>query len=157
MLLGSSTSRRTMWSQKPDARESPFVWPSGTIWKSLSLKRKNLKESVTQLHAAMPDLAQALPCSYSTDHANLMGYMSCKECSSFEIFDLYIPDASSSDIGKDTFDYESMITHAFKQPEPVSSATVMQWIITLIHATVIQCTWRRISRWIWWFELLTYR
>ena len=82
-------------------------------------ERNNLKESVTQLHAAMPDLAQALPCSYSTDHANLMGYMSCKECSPFEIFDLFIQDASPSDIGKDTCDYEAMTTHAFKQPEPV--------------------------------------
>ena len=79
----------------------------------------NMKESVTQLHAAMPDLAQALPCSYSTDHANLMGYMSCKECSLFEIFELFIPDASPSDIGKDTCDYESITTNAFKLPEPV--------------------------------------
>ena len=67
----------------------------------------------------MPDLAQALPCSYSTDHANIMGYMSCKECSLFEIYDLFIPDASPSDIGKDTCDYVSMTTHAYKQPEPV--------------------------------------
>ena len=73
----------------------------------------NLKESVTQLHIAMPDLAQALPCSYSTDHANLIGYMSCKECSPFEIIDLYIPDESQSDIGKDTCDYDAMTTHAF--------------------------------------------
>ena len=65
----------------------------------------------------MPDLAQELPCSYSTNHANLMGYMSCKECSPFEFFDLFIPDASPSVIGKDTCDYESMTTHAFKQPE----------------------------------------
>ena len=67
----------------------------------------------------MPDLALALPCSYSTDHANLFGYMSCKECSPFEIMDLYIPDESPSDTGKDTCDYESMTTHAFKQPEAV--------------------------------------
>ena len=33
--------------------------------------------------------------------------------------DLYIPDESPSDIGKDTCDYEAMTTHAFKQPEPV--------------------------------------
>ena len=79
----------------------------------------NLKESITQQHGAMPDLAQALPCSYSTDHANLMGYMSCKECSPFEIMDLYIPDESPSDTGKDTCDYDAMTTHAFKQPEPV--------------------------------------
>ena len=79
----------------------------------------NLKDSITQLHATKIDLAQVLPCSYSTDHANLMGYMSCKECSPFEIFDLFIPDASPSDIGKNTCDYESMTTHAFKQPEPV--------------------------------------
>ena len=78
-----------------------------------------LKKSVTQLHATVPDLAQALPCSYSTDHANLMGYMSCKECSPFEIMNLIIPDESQSDTGKDTCDYESMTTHAFKQPEPV--------------------------------------
>ena len=68
----------------------------------------NLKESITQLHAAMPDLALTLPCSYSTDHANLMGYM-----------DLYIPSELPSDTGKDTCDYEAMTTHAFKQPEPV--------------------------------------
>ena len=67
----------------------------------------------------MPDLVLALPCSYSTDHANLMGYMSCKECSPFEIRDLDIPDESPSDTGKDTCDYEAMITHAFKQPEPL--------------------------------------
>ena len=82
----------------------------------------NLKESIIQLHATMPDLAQALPCSYSTDHANLMGYMSCIECSPFEILDLFVPDlfvpdASPSVIGKDTCDCESMTTHAFKQPE----------------------------------------
>ena len=63
----------------------------------------------------MPDLAQALPCSYSTDNANLMGYMSCKECSPFEIMDLYIPGESPSGTGKDTCDYEAMTTHAFKQ------------------------------------------
>ena len=64
----------------------------------------------------MPDLALALPCSYSTDHANLLGYMSCKECSTFEIVDLYIPDESPSDTGKHTGNYEAMTTHAFKQP-----------------------------------------
>ena len=58
-----------------------------------------LKESFTQPHAAMPDFAQALPCSYSTDHANLMGYMPCKECSLFEIMNLFIPDESPPDIG----------------------------------------------------------
>ena len=67
----------------------------------------------------MPDLALVLPCSYITDHANLMGYMSCKECSPFEIMDLYIPDESPSDTDKNTCDYEAMTTHAFKQPEPV--------------------------------------
>ena len=67
----------------------------------------------------MPDLALALPCSYSTDHANLTGYMSCKECSPFEIIYLYIPDESPSHTGKDTCDYEAMTTHAFKQLEPV--------------------------------------
>ena len=78
----------------------------------------NLQESITQLHAAMPDLVLALPCSYSTDHANLMGYMSCKECSPFEIMNLHIPDESPSDNGKDICDYEAMTTYAFKQPEP---------------------------------------
>ena len=73
----------------------------------------NLKESITQLHATMPDLALALPCSYSTDNANLLGYMSCKECSPFEIIDLYIPNELSSDTGKDTCDYEAMTNHAF--------------------------------------------
>ena len=67
----------------------------------------------------MPDLALALPSSYSTDHANLMGYMSCKECSPIEIMDLYIPNESPSDIGKDTCDYQAKTTHTFKQPEPV--------------------------------------
>ena len=67
----------------------------------------------------MLDLVLALPCSYSTDHANLMGYMSCKECSPFEIMDLYILDESLYDTGKDTCDYEAMSTHPFKQPEPV--------------------------------------
>ena len=86
---------------------------------ALRLSEYNLKESITQLHVAMPDLAQALPCSYSTDHANLMGYMSCKECSSLEIMDLYIPDESPSDTGKDTCNCDAMTTHAFKQPEPV--------------------------------------
>ena len=85
----------------------------------------NLKEGITQLHAAMPDLALALPCSYSTDHANLMGYMSCKECSPFEIMDLYIPDESPSDTGKDTCGYEAMTTHHSNSPNP-SSATAMQ-------------------------------
>ena len=33
--------------------------------------------------------------------------------------DLYIPNESPSDTGKDTCDYEVMTTHAFKQPEPV--------------------------------------
>ena len=33
--------------------------------------------------------------------------------------DLYIPDESTSDTGKDKCDYEAMTTHAFKQPEPV--------------------------------------
>ena len=79
----------------------------------------NLKESITQLHAEMPDLALALPCSYSTEHANLLGYMSCKECSPFEIMDLFIPDELPFDTGKYTCDYESMTTHGFKQPEPV--------------------------------------
>ena len=97
-----------VWSQKPDARESPFVFPSGIILKS-----------ITRLHAAMPDLALALPRSYSTDHANLLGDMSCKECSPFEIMDLYIPDESPSDTGKDTCDYDAMTTHACKQPELV--------------------------------------
>ena len=66
----------------------------------------------------MPDLALALPCSYSTDHANLRGYTSYKECSPLEIVDLYIPDESSSDISEDC-DYEAMTTHVFKQSEPV--------------------------------------
>ena len=79
----------------------------------------NLKESITQLHVAMPVFAQALPCLYSTNHANLMGYMSCKECLPFEIMYLYIPDESPSDTGKDTCDYDATTTHAFKQPEPV--------------------------------------
>ena len=68
----------------------------------------------------MPDLALALPCWYSTDHANLLGYMSCKECSPFEIMDLYIPNESPSDTGWDTCDYEVVTTHAFKQYEPVN-------------------------------------
>ena len=67
----------------------------------------------------MPDLALVLPCSYSIDHANLLGYMSCKECSKFEIMNLYIPNESPSDTGKDTCVYEAMNTHAFKQPVPV--------------------------------------
>ena len=33
--------------------------------------------------------------------------------------DLFIPDESPPDTGKDTCDYESMTTHAFKQPEAV--------------------------------------
>ena len=66
----------------------------------------------------MPDLDQALPCSYSTDHDNLMGYMSCKVCSPFEIMDLFIPDGSLCDIGMNTCDYEAMTTRAFKQREP---------------------------------------
>ena len=33
--------------------------------------------------------------------------------------DLFIPDESPSEIGKDTCDYETMTTHAFKQLEPV--------------------------------------
>ena len=78
-----------------------------------------MKESITQLHVAMPDFAQALPCSYSTEHANLMAYMSCKECSPFEIMDLYISNESPSDTGKDTCDYDTMTTHTFKQAEPV--------------------------------------
>ena len=32
--------------------------------------------------------------------------------------DLYIPDESPSDNGKDTCDYDAMTTRAFKQPEP---------------------------------------
>ena len=79
----------------------------------------NLKESITELHAAMPDLTQALPCSYSTDHNNLMWCMSCKECSQFEIMDLFIPDELPFITCKDTNDYEAKTTHAFKQPEPV--------------------------------------
>ena len=67
----------------------------------------------------MPDLAQALLCSYSTDHANPMRYMLCKECSPFEIMALYIPDESPPDTGKDTCDYEAMTTHALKQSELV--------------------------------------
>ena len=67
----------------------------------------------------MLDLALALPCSYSTDHANLMRYKSCKECSPLEIMDLYIPNESQSDTGKDTCDYQAMTTYTFKQPEPV--------------------------------------
>ena len=71
----------------------------------------NLRESTTQLHATMTDLAQALPCSYSTDHANLMGYMPCQEYLPFEIMDLYIPDESQFNSGQDTCDYEAMTTH----------------------------------------------
>ena len=67
----------------------------------------------------MLDLALALPCSYITDHANLMGYMSCKECSPFEIIDLYIPYESPSDTGNDTCDYQTITTHTFKEPESV--------------------------------------
>ena len=67
----------------------------------------------------MPDLAQALSWSYSTDHINLMGYMSYKDCSPFEIMDQYIPDESPSDTGKDTCDYDAMTTHTSKQPETV--------------------------------------
>ena len=44
-------------------------------------------------------------------------------------------------------------TH-LNSPSP-TSATVMQWIITLINISVIQCTWRRPRT--WWFELLTHR
>ena len=33
--------------------------------------------------------------------------------------DLYFPDESPSNTGKDTCDYEAMTTHEFKQPEPV--------------------------------------
>ena len=33
--------------------------------------------------------------------------------------DLYIPDESLSDIGKDTCNYEAMTTNAFKQLEPI--------------------------------------
>ena len=33
--------------------------------------------------------------------------------------DLYIPDESPSNIGKNTCDYEAMTNHAFKPPEPV--------------------------------------
>ena len=33
--------------------------------------------------------------------------------------DIYIPDESPSDTGKDTCDYDAMTTYAFKQPEPV--------------------------------------
>ena len=82
-------------------------------------KWNNLNESITQINAAMPDLAQARSCSYSSDHANLMGYMSCKESSPFEIIYLFIPDKSPSNTGNDTSDYEAMATHTFKQPEPV--------------------------------------
>ena len=83
----------------------------------------------------MPDLALALLCSYSIDYANLMGYMSCKECTPFEIMDLYIPDESPSDSGKETCDYEAMTTHAFKQPEPVEC----DWNATSQHADPHNC------------------
>ena len=95
----------------------------------------NLKESISQLHVAMPDLTQTLPCSYSTDHANLMEYMSCKECSPFEIMDLYIADESPSDIGKETCDYDAITTHVFKQPEPVEC----DWDAMNHHANQHNC------------------
>ena len=68
-----------------------------------------LKESIVQLHAAMPALAEALPCSFSVDHSNLIGFLKCRECSPFDVMNHYTPLQQ----GVDTCDYESMTKHAF--------------------------------------------
>ena len=71
----------------------------------------NLEEAIS-LHAVLSALAQAPPRSYNDDHANLIWYMSCKECSPFDVMDVFTPDASAADVGKDTCDYD---THDFKR------------------------------------------
>ena len=68
-----------------------------------------LKESIVQLHDTMPALTDALPCSFSVDHSNLIGFLKCRKCSPFDVMDHYTP--LQQDV--DTCDYESMTKHAF--------------------------------------------
>ena len=142
-LLESSTSRRMVWSQKPDVRELPFVCPSGSIWRSLSLNYTS--QCPIWLRRYRAHTVPTMPTSWGSCHAKSVRLLrswiytsrtnhhptSIKTCATTT---RWLPTHSNS-------------------PNP-SSATAMQWIITKIHTTAIQCTWRRWSRWTWWFELL---
>ena len=105
-----------------NARESPFVCLSGTIWKSLSLNYTPLCPIWLRRYHART--APTMPTSLGS-------------CDVKKVFRLRSP----SDIGKDTCEYEAMITHALNSPSP-SRTTVMQWIMTLNHTIVIQYIWR---------------
>ena len=142
MLLRSSTYRRTVWSQKPDARESPFACSSGTIWKSLSLNY--IPRCPIWLKRYRAPTAPTMPTSWGTCYAKnvwrlkslIHSFRTHHHPTSVRIHETtrrWLPTQSNS-------------------PIP-SSTTVMQWIITLIHTSAIQCSRRRISRWTWCFEL----
>ena len=108
-MLGSSTSRKMVWSQKPDARESPFVFPSKIILKSLSLNYT--PRCSIWLWRCRARTAPTMPTSWVTCRA--------KNVRRLRSWIYTSRTKSPSDTCKDTCDYQAMTTHPFKQPEPV--------------------------------------
>ena len=66
-----------------------------------------LKESIVQLHKAIPALSEALPCSFGVDHS--IDYISCGKCLPFDVIDHHITTGQ----GVDTYDNHSITSHTF--------------------------------------------
>ena len=106
MLLRSSTSRRTVWSQS----QTPGNRPS-SVWVEQS---EEVYHSTTRHYARFGSSATVLVQHRSCQPHGVHQRM-------FAVWDHgpIIPHESPSDIDKDKYDYEAMTTHAFKQPEPI--------------------------------------
>ena len=146
MLLGTSTFSRTVWRQKPDARESPLVCLSGTVWRSPSLHYKPRWSICPRRCGARTP--PTMPTSWGTCHAK-----NVRRSRSW-IYTSRMKHHPTSARTRATTRWWLPV-HS-NNPRP-SSMAAMQWIITLIHPTVIQYTWRRRNRRTPWFELLTHR
>ena len=64
-------------------------------------------ESIVHLHEAMTELETALPCSFSVNHSNVIGNLSCGECSPFDVIDCHFAPAQEVD------KCDSMTNYAF--------------------------------------------
>ena len=144
-LLESSTSRRMVWSQKPAVRKSPFVCPSGTIWRSLSLNYTS--QCPIWLWRYRAHTVLTMPTSWGTCHAKNVHLL---RSWIYTIRTNHPPTPVKTRASTTRW----LPTHSNSQN--LTSATAIQWIITTIHTTAIQCTWRTWSRWTWWFEHLTH-
>ena len=135
MLLWSSTSRRMVWSQKSDARNRPSsVWvkQSEGVYHSTTRRDDRFGSGA----AVFVQQRSCQPHGVYVMQKNVRRFRSWIYTSRTNHYMTSVRTRATT---------RRWLPMHSKNSSP-SSTAAMQWIITLIHTTVIQCIWRRRSR-----------